>query len=376
MQERTLINGECRTCNLAFCLSCGMRLKQEPEGPEDAEELQCMECKPPALLVDGKCQMCQLSNCVKCGVRKTREEEQVADEDGRTPMEKLYCDQCSEESFRVNGKCAMCDMEQCGSCVVRQRQVSGPLPTEELPEDPPPVDEDAPPPATEDSSEDEDAPADEDAAEPQADNGMGEAEGDAPPAWVLGEAAAAKKAAFRTQKAPAKVNRSHKVVVDAASYAADSRALGDEASALLTELSQDHRVTAGVQVVVTDPRMQSRRLLKTDPDEPPTEPATGDDEPSPGTSEGDDDQDPVERPDETPAPAPLPMKGPNTDAEDDPDAWDTDADNAAAAAAAQGEQSTAAAEALADKDAADAKANADSKLATPGSVGLPDCIAH
>ena len=83
MQERTLINGECRTCNLAFCMSCGMRLKQEPEGPEDAEELQCMECKPPALLVDGKCQMCQLSNCVKCGVRKTREEEQVADEDGR-----------------------------------------------------------------------------------------------------------------------------------------------------------------------------------------------------------------------------------------------------------------------------------------------------
>ena len=157
----------------------------------------------------------------------------------------------------------MCDMEQCGSCVVRQRQVSGPLPTEDSAEDPPPVDEDAPPPATEDSSADEDAPAVEEAP----------AEGDAPPAWVLGEAAAAKKA-FRAKKAPAKMNRSHKVVVDPASYAADTRALGDEASALLIELSQDHRVTAGVQVVVTDPRIQSRRLLA-DPDEPPTEPATG-----------------------------------------------------------------------------------------------------
>jgi len=360
LQQRTLINGECRTCNLAFCLSCGMRLKQESEGPEDAEELQCMECKPPALLVDGKCQMCQLSNCVKCGVRKTREEEQVVDEDGRTPMEKLYCDQCSEESFRVNGKCAMCDMEQCGSCVVRKRQVSGLTPTEEeAPEDPPPVDEDTPPPADEDSSTDEDAPAGKE--EP--------AEGDAPQARVLGEAAAAEKAGLSAEQTPV-VNRPHAAAaVDTATYAADSRALRDEASALLNELSQDHPVTAGVQMVVTDPRRQSRRLL-TNPDEPPTEPATGGDEPGP--SEGGDDQDPpAAEAEETPAPAPLTMKGPNTDAEDDPDAWDTAADDAVSTAAAQGEQTTAAAEAVADKNAAAATTNADNKLATPSPSETP-----
>jgi hypothetical protein len=118
-EERYLVNGECRLCNLPFCEACETRPRYPPR-EEQRDRLFCTQCANGTIMVDGKCATCPFKECATCGVRHAKKVEmQVKEANGDIALEAVTCIECKQPAFLVNGGCERCNNTACGTCLVR-----------------------------------------------------------------------------------------------------------------------------------------------------------------------------------------------------------------------------------------------------------------